>query len=62
MNVSPNMAKNYNFKKRRHGFVDEAAVITTTLMSSCHWKIFVPFCLQRKRPENAVHSENPTEN
>ena len=31
MNVSPNiLAKNWNFKKLRHGFVDERAVITTT--------------------------------
>ena len=22
-------------------------------MSSCHWKILVPFCLQKKRTENA---------
>ena len=28
-------------------------MITTTLTSSCHWKSFVPFCLQKKRPENA---------
>ena len=23
-------------------------------MSSCHWKTLVPFCLQKKRLENAV--------
>ena len=39
MNVSPNiLAKNWNFKKLRHDFVDERALITTTLISSCHWK------------------------
>ena len=54
MNVSPNiLAKNYIFKELRHGFVDERALITTTLISSCHWKTLVPFCLQKKRPENA---------
>ena len=34
-------------------FVDERALITTTLISSCHWKTLVPFCLQKKIPENA---------
>ena len=54
MNVSPNiLAKNQNFKKLRHSFVDERALITTTLISSCHWKTLVPFCLRKKRPENA---------
>ena len=44
MNVSPNiLAKNQNFKKLRHGFVDERAMITTTLKSSCHWKTLVLF-------------------
>ena len=28
-------------------------LITTTLISFCHWKTLVPFCLQKKRPENA---------
>ena len=28
-------------------------MITTTLISSCHWKTLVPFSLQKKRPENA---------
>ena len=54
MNVFPNiLAKNSNFKKLRHGFVDERALITTTLISSCHWKTLVSFCLRKKRPENA---------
>ena len=53
INVFPNiLAKNENFKKLIHGFVDERSLITTTLISSCHWKTLVPFCL-RKRPENA---------
>ena len=53
MNVSPNiLAKNQNFKKLRHGFLDERAVITTTLISSCHWKTLVTFYLWKKRAEN----------
>ena len=39
--------------KISHGFVDERALITTTLISSCHWKTLVPFCLRKKRPENS---------
>ena len=54
MNVSPNiLAKNQNFKKLRQGFVDERAMIKTTLMSYCHWKTLVLFCLRKKRPEDA---------
>ena len=45
INVSLNIsAKTQNFKKLRHGFVDERAMIKTTLMSSCHWKTLAPFC------------------
>ena len=45
INVSLNIsAKTQNFKKLRHGFVDERAMIKTTLMSSCHWKTLEPFC------------------
>ena len=63
MNVAPNIsAKNQNFKKLRHCFVDERALITRTLISSCHGKDFVPFCLRTKIPEktflNALSSEN----
>ena len=36
----------------RHGLADERAIITTTLISSCHWKTLVPVYLQKKRPEN----------
>ena len=54
MNISPNiLAKNWDFKKLRHGFVDERAMITTALIYSCHWKTFVPFCLRKKRHESA---------
>ena len=49
MNVSPNiLAKNQNFKKLRHGFVDERVLITTTLTSSCHWKTLYLFACERK--------------
>ena len=46
------LAKNLKFKKVRRGFVDKRTMITTALTSCCHWKIFVPFCLQKKIPEN----------
>ena len=29
-------------------------MITMTSASSCHWKTLVPFCLGKKRPEEAV--------
>ena len=35
-----------------HLFVDERAMITTTLISSCNWKTLVPFFLQKNRSEN----------
>ena len=37
----------------RQSFVDETALIATPLISSYHWKTLVPFCLRKKRPENA---------
>ena len=53
MNLSPNIsAKNKNFKKLRHSFVDDSALTTTTLISSCDSKTLAPFCLQKKRHEN----------
>ena len=55
MNVCPNiLAKNWNFKKLKHCFVDERALITTTLIYFCQWKTLVPFCLLNKRPEIAI--------
>ena len=33
--------------------MDERALVTTTLISSCHWKTLEPFCLRKKIPENA---------
>ena len=65
MNVSPNILnKNKNFKKLRHGFVDERALITMILLSSCHWKTLVSFCLRKRKPEintNGELSQNRTE-
>ena len=53
MNVSPNILDtNQNVKKLRHGFVDEKALITLTLISSCHWKTLVPSCLRKKKHEH----------
>ena len=55
MNVCPNtLTKNKNFKKLRQDFVDERAMITTTLWSSCHWQTLVPFYLRKKKPEKAL--------
>ena len=52
MNVFPNiLAKNLNLKKLRHDFVDERAMITTTLISS--YQILVPFFLRKIKLENA---------
>ena len=49
MNISPNiLARNKNFKKLRHGFVDEKAQITTILKFSCNWKTFVSFACEKK--------------
>ena len=54
MNISPDiLSKNKSLKKLRHDFVDERALIITTLISSCHWETLVPFCLWKKRPEGA---------
>ena len=44
--------------KNRHGFLDERALKTTTLISSCHWKTRVPFCLQKKISEKGVFNTN----
>ena len=33
--------------------MDERALITTILISSCQRKTLAPFCLQKKIPENA---------
>ena len=41
------LAKNQNFKKLRHDFVDKRALITMTLISSSHLKILVPFASER---------------
>ena len=53
MNVSPNILAKKQKKRLIHCYVDERAMITTTLIFSCHCQAVVPFCLQKKRPENA---------
>ena len=54
MNVFSNiLAKKFKFQKLRHDSEDERALITTTLITSCHWKTLAPFCLRKKRAENA---------
>ena len=59
MNVSSNiLVENWNLKKLRHDFVDERAMITTTLTSSCHWKILVPCTSGKKRPKKAIFNNN----
>ena len=61
MNVLPNIfTKNLNFKKQKLGFVDERALITATLISSCHLKILVPFYLQKIFNTNSELSQNHT--
>ena len=58
-NVSPNiLAKNQNFKKLRHSFADERGLITTTLISCCHWKTLVPFCLRKIKPETHFNTNS----
>ena len=53
MNLSPNICLKIKISKNRHNFVDKRTLITTSSTSSCHWKTLVPFCLWKKRPENA---------
>ena len=43
----------FKISKNWDSLVDEKAMITMTLISSCHWKIPAPFSFQKKRPENA---------
>ena len=52
------MAKNYNFKNLRRGFVDERALVTTTSISSCHWNNPAPVSLRKKTPGNAFFYTN----
>ena len=46
------------FQKLRNGFVDERALKTTTVISSCHWKTLVPFCLQKEKTWKHIFSTN----
>ena len=59
MDVGPNiLTKNENFKKLRHGFVDKRVPITTTLISSCHWKTLGAFCLPKKKTCKRIFNTN----
>ena len=65
MNVSPNILnKNKNFQKLGLGFVEERALITMILLSSCHWITLVSLRLRKRKPEintNSELSQNRTE-
>ena len=59
LNNFPNiLAKNWNFKKLRHGFLDEKAKITTTLISSCNWKILCTFLLAKEKTWKCIFHTN----
>ena len=59
INVSPNiLAKNWNFKKLRHRCVDERALITTILISSCHWKTLAPLLLLKEKTWKHIFNPN----
>ena len=45
---------NLQFQKTETQFVDERTMIKITLMSSCHWKGLVHFCLRKKKHGNAL--------
>ena len=42
----------------RHGFVDERALIITTLISSCHWKTFLHFLLAKEKTWKCIFNPN----
>ena len=47
------LCQKLKLQKLRHAFVDERAMILMTPISSCHWKTLLPFCLRKKRLEDA---------
>ena len=54
INVSPNiLTKNQNFKKLRHGFVDERALITKAFKIFLSLENPCTFLLPKKKTENA---------
>ena len=53
MNVSLRSKLNNKILKNWDSFIDERALMTTAMISSCHWKTLVPYCLRKTRPENA---------
>ena len=48
MNVSQISWLKIKISKTETWFSDKRAPITTTLISSCHWKTLISFCLQNK--------------
>ena len=60
MNISSNiLAKNQNFKKLRHGFMDTRTMIAMALISSCRWKTLVPFLLMKENTwERIFNTDN----
>ena len=42
----------------REGFVDKRALITATLISSCHWKTLVPFACEKKKTWKRIFNTN----
>ena len=58
-NVSSNiLAENWNFKKLKDGLVDERPLITTTLLSSYHWKNPCTFLLAKEKSWKCVFNTN----
>ena len=52
------LAKNWNFKKLRHGFVDERTLITTTLIYFCLSKTLVPFLRAKEKTWKRIFNTN----
>ena len=48
-----NLSSRLKHQKTKIRFCRSKNNVTTTLISSCHWKTLVPFNLRKKRPENA---------
>ena len=44
-------------KKLRHGFADEVAMITATLISSCYWKTLT-FLLEKEKAWKRIFNTN----
>ena len=58
MNVSQISWLKIKISKNWDSFVHERAMITTTLISSCHWEILVPFLLAKEKTWKCVFNTN----